>query len=48
MKLKNVLIVVEDIEKSRKFYHNLFGIELVVDNDMLTTTQTMYSTSAMY
>ncbi|MDD7035659.1 MAG: VOC family protein [Firmicutes bacterium] len=33
MKLKNVLIVVEDIEKSRKFYHNLFGIELVVDND---------------
>ena len=33
MKLKNVLIVVKDIEKSRKFYHDLFGIELVNDND---------------
>ena len=28
MKLKNVLIVVKDIEKSRKFYHDLFGIDL--------------------
>ena len=33
MKLKNVLIVVKDIEKSRKFYHDLFGIDLVRDND---------------
>lgn len=33
MKLKNVLIVVKDIEKSRKFYHDLFGLDLVVDND---------------
>ena len=33
MKLKNILIVVKDIEKSRKFYHDLFGIELVHDND---------------
>ena len=33
MKLKNVLIVVKDIEKSRQFYHDLFGLELVVDND---------------
>ena len=33
MKLKNVLIVVKDIEKSRKFYHNLFDIDLVLDND---------------
>ncbi|MBQ2932028.1 MAG: VOC family protein, partial [Clostridia bacterium] len=33
MKLKNVLIVVKDIEKSRKFYHDLFGIDLVLDND---------------
>ena len=33
MRLKNVLIVVKDIEKSRKFYHDLFGIELVLDND---------------
>ncbi|MBE7089164.1 MAG: glyoxalase, partial [Clostridiales bacterium] len=29
MKLKNILIVVKDIEKSRKFYQDLFGIELV-------------------
>ena len=33
MRLKNVLIVVKDIEKSRKFYHDLFGTELVLDND---------------
>nr|WP_330361969.1 VOC family protein [Lachnospira multipara] len=26
MKLKNVLIVVKDIEKSKQFYHDLFGI----------------------
>jgi len=33
MRLKNILIVVKDIEKSRKFYHDLFDIELVHDND---------------
>ena len=33
MRLKNILIVVKDIEKSRKFYHDLFGIDLVLDND---------------
>ena len=33
MRLKNILIVVKDIEKSLKFYHDLFGIELVIDND---------------
>ena len=33
MKLKNILIVVKDIEKSRKFYHDLFGIALVLDNE---------------
>jgi len=33
MKLKNVLIVVKDIEKSRKFYHDLFGLDLLLDND---------------
>ncbi|MCI9076403.1 MAG: glyoxalase [Dorea sp.] len=32
MKLKNVLIVVKDIEKSRQFYHDLFGLEVVLDN----------------
>ena len=33
MRLKNVLIVVKDIEKSRQFYHDLFGLEMVLDND---------------
>ena len=33
MKLKNILIVVKDIKKSRKFYHDLFEIDLVLDND---------------
>ena len=33
MRLKNTLIVVKDIEKSRKFYHYLFDINLVLDND---------------
>ena len=33
MKLKNVLIVVENIEKAKKFYHDLFGLETVLDNE---------------
>ena len=33
MILKNILLVVNDIEKSRKFYHDLFGIDLMLDND---------------
>ena len=33
MKLKNVLIAVKDIERSRQFYHDLFGLDLVLDND---------------
>ena len=33
MKLKNILIVVKDIERSRKFYHDLFGLEMILDND---------------
>lgn len=33
MRLKNILIVVKDIEKSRQFYHDLFGLELVLDNN---------------
>ena len=28
MRLKNILIVVKDIEKSKQFYHDLFGLEL--------------------
>ena len=33
MELKNVLIVVKDIEKALKFYHDLFGFEKILDND---------------
>ena len=33
MKLKNVLITVKDIERSRRFYHDLFGLEMLLDND---------------
>ena len=33
MKLKNILIVVKDIEKSKQFYHDLFGLDMVLDND---------------
>lgn len=32
MRFKNVLIVVNDIEASRKFYHDLFGLNLVFDH----------------
>ena len=32
MRFKNVLIVVNDIEASRKFYHDLFGLDLVFDH----------------
>ncbi len=33
MKLKNILIVVNDIEKAKKFYHELFGLDMLLDND---------------
>ena len=33
MKLRNVLIVVKDIEESKKFYHDLFGLDTILDND---------------
>lgn len=33
MKLKNVLIVTKDIEKSKKFYHDVFGLDMILDND---------------
>ncbi len=33
MKLKNILIVVNDIEKSKQFYHDLFGLDQVLDHD---------------
>lgn len=33
MKLRNILIVVQDIEKSKQFYHDLFGLDMALDND---------------
>lgn len=33
MKLKNVLIVTQDIERSKKFYKDLFGLDVILDND---------------
>lgn len=33
MKLKNVLIVVKDIELSKRFYKDLFGLDVILDND---------------
>ena len=33
MKLKNVLIVTKDIERAREYYKNLFGLEMILDND---------------
>ena len=33
MKLKNVLIVVEDMERSIKFYRDLFGLQVILDQD---------------
>lgn len=33
MRLKNILIVVKDIERARRFYHDLFGLELIADHD---------------
>ena len=33
MRLKNVLIVVNDIEKSKRFYEDLFGLDVILDND---------------
>lgn len=33
MKLRNTLIVVKDNERARKYYHDLFGLDMVLDND---------------
>ncbi len=33
MKLKNILVVVKDIEKAKRFYHDLFGLNMALDND---------------
>lgn len=33
MKLKNIVIVVKDIEKSKKFYKELFGLDVILDQE---------------
>ena len=33
MKLRNVLIVVNDIEKSIMLYHESFELDVILDND---------------
>ena len=36
MRLKNILIVVKDIEKSKQFYHDLFGLEMILVQRILS------------
>jgi len=36
MKLKNILIVVKDIEVSKAFYRDLFGMHIVADFEVNT------------
>lgn len=33
MRLKNVLIVVKDVERSKQFYRSVFGLDTVLDNE---------------
>ena len=33
MRLRNILVIVKDIERSIKFYHDLFGLDIVLGND---------------
>ena len=33
MILKSFLIVVKDIERARQYYHDLFGLDMLIDND---------------
>ena len=33
MKLKNILLVVKDIEKARQFYHDLFGLDIILNQE---------------
>lgn len=33
MRLRNILIVVKDIERAKQFYHELFGLDTILDND---------------
>lgn len=31
--IKNILIVVKDLEKAKTFYHDLFGLDVILDQD---------------
>lgn len=33
MRLENILIAVKDVEKSKKFYHDLFGLNTILNSD---------------
>ena len=33
MKLKNIMIVVKDVEKSKQFYWDLFGLDVILDGE---------------
>ena len=33
MKFRSTLIVVKDVERSKQFYEELFGLHMVIDND---------------
>lgn len=33
MRLRNILIVVNDIEKSKKFYKDIFGLSVILEQD---------------
>ena len=33
MRLRNILLAVKDIEKSRQFYHELFGLQTVLNSE---------------
>lgn len=36
MKMKSAFIVVKDIEELKLFYHDLFGLDLILDNMVST------------
>lgn len=49
MLYKGILIVVKDCSKAFKFYHDLFGLELVQDNDgNMELTSNIYLQEAKY
>ena len=42
MRLRNILIVVEDIEKSKKFYHDLFGLDVILTEGLVLQERTIW------